>query len=307
MRVCTLLVAVACVVTSGPLFSAAAVAPAEQRPAEAGGEVAAEVRVEIGNIAGSVRVTGWDRNEVRVQGTLGEGVERLRFDNGHRDVGIGVELPRRRRGERADVGESHLEIDVPRGATLEIETLAAAIAVIGVDGDVRLENTAGTITYAGAARFIEVGTASGDIEVDSSADGAAIEVEAIAGNVLVQLSAGDVRASTVTGNVRVIGGRVREGDFESVSGELYFEGAIVPTGDLSFENFNGDIDLLIPSDSSAVFDITSYSGPIETEFGFEARQLEAYSPEQQAEFTLGSGAAAVDIETFAGSVSVRRR
>lgn len=270
--------------------------------------VVADVRIEINILAGSVRVTGWDEDQIRVRGTLAPEAEGLLFEVDRDDVEIGVDMPRRRRRDpQAEIGESHLEINVPRTASLEVEALASSITVEGVEGDVRLENTAGSITYAGAARRIEADSASGDIEVDSSTEGASIEVEGVAGAILVQFRDADVRVGTLTGNVRVIGGVVHEGDFESVSGILYFEGELAPQGSVSFENFNGDIELLVPEDSSAAFDITTYSGSIETEFGYEGRSVDAYTPEQQAEFTLGGGGASVDIETFAGAVSVRRR
>jgi DUF4097 and DUF4098 domain-containing protein YvlB len=299
-----LAVAVCTMGLSGPLATAAAV----QRQVEHGGDVAADVRVEISNVSGSVRVTGWERDEIRLQGTLGEGVSGLSFENDFRSVEIDVEVPRRRRdGPEPEVGASHLEISVPRGAYVEIETLAASISVLDVDGDVRLESTAGGIVYSGGARRIEAGTAAGDIEISSSADGADIDVEGVAGGLVVQFASAHVRAATVTGQVRLIGGRLTAGELQSVSGLLYLEGEIASGADLGVENFSGDIELLVPDDTSARFDITTYSGSIQTDFGYEGRRVEPYSPEQQAEFTLGNGGATVDIETFAGKVMVRRR
>jgi len=123
----------------------------------------------------------------------------------------------------------------------------------------------------------------------------------------VELAGGSVDATTLTGGLRIIGGRLRGGDFESVSGSIYFEGEIASGAELDFRNFNGDIELLLPGETSATFDISSYSGSIQTEFGYEGRAVEAYSPEQEAEFTLGAGGAEVSIETFSGVVRVRRQ
>ena len=49
--------------------------------------------VEISNTAGSVVVTGWDRNEVEITGELGEGTERLDFTKGDKVTRIKVVLP----------------------------------------------------------------------------------------------------------------------------------------------------------------------------------------------------------------------
>ncbi len=296
------------------LLVAAAMAPAglatQQQISRQSRTVEADVDVEVFNVAGSVRITGWDRNEVQVEGTLGEGIERLAFENDGEGVEIRVIIPSsRRRDPERQVGATHLEIMVPRGASVSVETLAATITVLDVDGSVSMESSAGGITYNGGAVEIEAGSAAGDIEVSASAPGASVDVEGVAGSVMVQFTDASVQASTLTGNLRVIGGRLRDGDFESVSGSLYFEGEIAPGAQLDFENFNGSIELLIPGDTAASFDITTYSGSIETEFGFEGRSVEAYSPEQEAEFTLGDGGdnAAVSIETFSGTVRVRRR
>jgi DUF4097 and DUF4098 domain-containing protein YvlB len=255
-----------------------------------------------------VRVTGWDRDEVRVRGSLGEGVERLSFEDGRDSVEVRVVVPRRgRRDPSVQLGESHLEVMVPRRASVEVETLAAAIEVGDVDGELRMESSAGGVTYSGGSRNIEASSAGGDISVQTSATDAEIDIEGVAGAVLVGLAGGNVSASTLTGSLRIIGGPVRTGDFESVSGEIYFEGEIAPGGELDFENFNGDIELLLPAETSASFDINTYAGSIETEFGYEGRSVEPYSPEQEAEFTLGGGGAVVTIESFSGVVQVRRR
>ena len=286
------------------------VSVAQQRISSRSVTVDAAVDVEVYNVAGSVRITGWDRNEVQVEGTLGDGAERLTFENDGGGVEIRVIVPPgRRRDPERQVGATHLEIMVPRGASVSIETLAATITVLDVDGAVSMESSSGSVTYSGGAVEIEAGSAAGDIEISASAAGASIEVGGVAGSVMVQFIDARVHASTLTGSLRVIGGRLRDGDFESVSGSLYFEGEIASGAELDFENFDGSIDLLIPAASAASFEITTFSGSIETEFGFEGRSVEAYTPEQEVEFTLGDGGdnAAVSIETFSGTVRVRRR
>jgi len=296
-----------CAAGSGVTAAAAAV-PAAQQVSHSG-SVAAGAEIEIYNFSGSVEVAGWDRNEVSVEGSLGAGAERLDFDNDGDRVEIRVVVPRSRRGDSQprEIGESHLRIMVPGAAALEIETLAASITVTGVSGPLRMASSAGNITYSGDAAAIEADSAAGDVHVETTSTRADIDVEGIAGNIVVQLAGGRVDASSVTGSLRILGS-VAEGRFESVSGSMYFEGAIPAAGELDFENFNGDIELLIPADTAAAFEIHTYSGSISTEFGHEGSRADPYSPEQEAEFTLGDGnRARVSIETFSGGVRVRRR
>ena len=258
-----------CVSISGPTPASSA-APAQQ--VSHSGAVAAGVEIEIYNLSGSVQVTGWDRNEVAVEGGLGAGAERLDFANDGDRVEIRVVVPRARRGDSPprEVDESHLRIMVPGSAALEIETLAASITVTGVSGPLSMASSAGSISYSGDAAAIEAESAGGDVHVETTSTRADIDVEGIAGNIVVQLAGGKVDASSVTGGLRILG-RVDEGRFESVSGSMYFEGSI------------------------------------STEFGHEGSRADPYSPEQEAEFTLGDGnRARVSVETFSGNVRVRQ-
>ena len=280
-----------------------------QRQVSQGGTVDPDAEIEIYNVSGSITIIGWDRDEVRVNATLGEGTDRLDFENDGATVEITVVIEsRRRRDPERPVGESHLEIMVPRAATLDVEALASSITVTDVSGAVRMDTSVGQITFAGDSSEIEADTSAGNIEITTSSNMAEIDAENMAGSVTVQLGGGEVAASTVTGNIRVIGGRLSDSSFESTSGGIYFEGEIGPDAELDFENFDGNIDLLIPADTAASFEITTQAGTIDTEFGYEGRRVEQYTAEQEAEFTLGDGAdASVSIDTFGGSVTIRKR
>src|SRR5688572_4282618 len=110
----------------------------ERRPAAPNG------LVEIENPNGSVRVTGWNRPEVAVTGSLGPGAEGLSVTGEHNRVRIEVET----RGNPHNVSSS-LEVRVPEGSRLEIESFQGAIAVADVKGSVHAENVSGNVTVAG--------------------------------------------------------------------------------------------------------------------------------------------------------------
>ena len=54
------------------LVATATVAWAAPQQISQSGTVDADVDVEVYNVAGSVRISGWDRNEIQVEGSLGE-------------------------------------------------------------------------------------------------------------------------------------------------------------------------------------------------------------------------------------------
>ena len=64
-------------------------------------EAAANAVIEIENTSGSIEVRGWDQNEVRVTGTIGDDVEELVVEGGSRSIVIEVDIPEGRRVYRS--------------------------------------------------------------------------------------------------------------------------------------------------------------------------------------------------------------
>jgi hypothetical protein len=68
--------------------------------------------VEVSNVAGSVTVTGWDRNEVAVTGELGDGTETLEFTKADKLTRVKVVVPKR----SYNVDDTDLVVKVPAGS-----------------------------------------------------------------------------------------------------------------------------------------------------------------------------------------------
>ncbi|MFQ5744037.1 MAG: DUF4097 domain-containing protein [Acidobacteriota bacterium] len=274
----------------------------ERRPASADAEI------EIYNLAGSLRIVGWDRHEVRVTGTLGKGTEELEFDGDEDDIDVRVVVPRRRGGQwDSDLYGSDLEIHVPSGSSLDVETLSASIDISGISGALSLESVSGAVDVSGGSDEIDVETTSGKIGVRTSSSTVELDLKSVSGLVVVRMAGGEISASTVSGNIEVIAEDPREAECESVSGNIRFEGDFSSRGSYQLDNFSGNVEVLVSADASARFEISSFSGGIENDFGHEPRRTERYTPEKELEFSLGSGASHVSVETFSGSVEIRKR
>ena len=78
--------------------------------------------MDIENIAGSIQVTGWDRNEVEITGYLGRGAEEIEIDSDGDSISIEVVL---RSGRHVNVEGTDLELRVPHGIEL-------AVCILGV-------------------------------------------------------------------------------------------------------------------------------------------------------------------------------
>ena len=104
----------------------------ETRPADP------DARVSVEIISGSIRVTGWDRNEVHITGSIGDDVDALEISGSGRSIAIDLDVPDSWGRRRRDI-DANLEISVPTAARVSVETVSANIAVNDVSGSIAIE------------------------------------------------------------------------------------------------------------------------------------------------------------------------
>ena len=295
--------------------------------------------VEVINTSGSVRVTGWDRNEIQITGTLGRGAERLEITPSGDRVEIRVVLPRNAHNVRG----TELEVRVPARKDLIVRTVSADVEVAELGGAVQARSVSGSVRVTGSPRQVIVGSTSGRVEVnaartsmvqantvsgDITLRGAAadnVSVESISGDVSVAVSTPETRAktvsgsvevqgvgrkvtaSTVSGDLRVSAGELEYGSFQTVSGDIRLSGRIAAGATLSLESHSGDVDLQLPRETAADFEIRTMSGDIRNAFGPAAERTSRYSPGRELRFSNGRGGARVMVKTFSGDVTLGAR
>lgn len=264
-----------------------------QTPINESAAAAKDGTVRIKNVSGSVNVVAWDKEEVAVTGTLGEGSERLEFVPGGADTLIRVVIPRSAR----NVEGTHLNVSVPATSRVDVETVSAEIELKDVAGEVSAQSVSGDIVLRGSMPRVDAETVSGEITVEST--DVAVEAESVSGSLGVTADAGAVDLETVSGDARVDVKALRKVSFESVSGSIYIVGGLVPDAQVEVETHSGDIDCALPSDTSARVVYHSFSGK------FDARDF-GVSGKKSGELLLGSGTGRIDLDTFSGDARVRR-
>lgn len=224
--------------------------------------------LEIELIVGEITVIGSDRNDVHVTGTYDD--EYFDLDVDVDDGNVSIELEPEEDVEMKHSEPPVLEIRVPRGISLDYESISGQLRVDGVEGFIDIETVSGAVEISGV-----------DLEID---------VEAVSGSV-------DIVASGV----------LRNGDFEVVSGNVDVTAALAPDGQYSFEAISGEVVLRLPASTSAEFNLETFSGEIENEHGPAAKATSPYLPSKELQFTLGAGGAEVDVETMNGTIRLLRR
>ncbi len=263
-----------------------------------------DAAIEIEILAGSISITGWDKNEIKITGTLGDDVEELRIEGERDHFEIEVKIPRGRDHGERDV-DAVLEIWVPMGSGLEVETVSAPITVTGVKSWLKLSSVSGNLEASGAITEAELETVSGSIRLSGS--NTVAEVESVSGGVDLEGVGRSVDVSTVSGTMTVKSGEVNRASFESVAGGIEFEGSLAEGGRLEAECHSCNVVLVLPASTSAVFDISTFSGNIDSELGGTVERPSRYTPGRQSEFSTGDGTGRVSVETFSGNVILKKK
>ncbi len=267
----------------------------QTRPLDARG------RIEIENLKGRVEVRAWDRQEVTVTGTLGDGVEKFSLEGDRRNLRIEVKYPSRSGRSEPTV----LLVQVPILADLEIETVSADIDVHGVaPRELSLESVSGDIVANGAPREARVESVSGDVRLTlNSRD---VSVDTVSGELSLQGRLdGEVSMESVSGNLRMdsLGERVRSLSAATVSGDMDLKTGLANGGEIRTESVSGDLLLRLPRDVSCEVSGESFSGDLSAPGAKIER--EEFGPGSSFQTRYGAGKGDVRIETFSGDATLR--
>ena len=261
-------------------------------------DAAADGTVSISNIAGSVDVQGWSRNQVEITGVLGDDIEELIFERDGDEIEIKVKTRRR---NSHDI-ESDLIVKVPQGSSLEVNTVSADIDVGEVAGEQSLESVSGDITTEAHASDMDVDSVSGDLEVEGDNQSMRSRLSTVSGDVDTENLAGEIDIESVSGDLLVANGVFSRASMGTVNGEIVFHAQLLNDGRLDIETINGEVDVEFSGEVSARFDIETFNGDIRNCFGPDAVRVSRYAPGYELKFTEGDGSGRVTIETLNGDL-----
>lgn len=253
--------------------------------------------VEIENICGSVTVIAWDRQEIRVTGTLAEADDLLELKGSGQRVTVAVIDSH---GEDVDCGD--LKVQLPPGVRLEIETVSADVAVAGITGTLEIETVSGDVQAQGAPAELEIETVSGEVSVSVATPD--LDIETVSGDVEIHEASGRLEAETVSGEVEISGGPFSRVEVTTVSGDLDLRAALSPAAKIKLDTHSGDVTLALPPLEDAAWALSSFSGRIE---GILAeRKVSGFGPGTTMAHLQGDGSTGITVSTHSGDINILR-
>jgi hypothetical protein len=259
--------------------------------------VPAGTRLEVSNYAGTTHITIWDRDAVRV-----------RAQHGSRDV-IEIEL----RGSVLSVeGERYrggppmvdYEITVPRAMAVSVDGVENEVTIEGVGGDIEVGTVEGGVTIRGAGGKVSVATVEGDVVLEGGRG--RIAVSGVEGAVSVSGARGTVSVETVEGDITLENVESGDVDLGTVEGNVTYHGTVQDGGRYRLTSHQGDLVLAMAAGVNAAVSVATFDGTFEADPAFSV-QVSQIRLGRRFSFTLGTGSAKVELESFEGAIRLERR
>jgi len=251
-------------------------------------------RFELTSLSGSVKVTSWNRAQIHIVAES----DGARVDVDGSSTGVSVRaVPRR--GD----GDVDFTVTVPLNTPVEVHTISADVDVNGVCGEATLNAVSGGVNLRCANGDVQVESVSGDVQA-SDVRGH-LEINSTSGDVDVGGVHGDASARSVSGDVsldRVDGQEIRA---ETVSGDIGFSGPIHDGGRYGFHSHSGDVTVRPDGDLNATVSVSTFSGDVESDWPMTINPGTGMRP-REWEFTVGGGGARLTLESFSGTIYLRR-
>lgn len=249
------------------LFTLAATANAATQDFQKTYQLSPGGTISIRNVSGNVIVTGYDGQQITVNG-IREGRDRDLVRVEDLSTANRIELRTRYPKNCRCDASIRFEVQVPRSVRYRFDELSSAsgnIEVRDVTGDAHINTASGDVLVKDVTGAVDASTASGQMNV-----------KGIVGTVSARSASGDVDVEMTR----------LEGDRE-----------------IEFSSASGDVNVRLPVNIDAEVELSSATGEVKTNFPLSV-ESERYGPGQRARGRLGSGSLRLQISSASGNVSL---
>lgn len=254
-------------------------------------------RLELNTHAGEITVRTWNRDAIQV------GADHSDRDRFGLEISGGVARIRTISRRMVHMSTDY-RLTVPAWMDLELSTVNGDIAVDGSQARVNVTSIEGNVRVRGGKEFVSVHSVEG--EVDISQVTGRLEVNAVDGNITITDLTGAIFAEAIDGDIIMERIRSEDVDAATVDGNITYRGTVAANGRYRFGSHDGDIDLEVPEPLDAVLSISTYSGAFQACGYSVVAVTEGERQKRRFRFSLGTGSARIDMESFDGTMTLRK-
>ena len=297
--------AIVAVLLAGSAGAQTAPPPSPRPKADQTVPVTKNMRLSVNNFAGSIAVRTWEKDAVRVEAEHSTR-DRITIRPAEAVLRVGAS------SERGPSRSVDFVLTVPRWmpvtlsgtyVDVDLEGIQSEVSAETVGGDVRLKGGSGTVKLKSVEGIIDVEGAKGRMLLTTVNEG-----------VFVRDAAGEITAETVNGDVTLERIDSTTVDVATVNGDLLYDGSVRDGGTYRFATHNGDVEMRVPDQINASVYVRTYRGDFSSHFQVQVPEADDRDDRgrrsrrnRRFTFTLGSGAARIELESFGGDIDLLKR
>jgi DUF4097 and DUF4098 domain-containing protein YvlB len=253
-------------------------------------------RLVIDNFAGEVIVKAWERDQVRVQAR-----HAARVKVAVKSSGSAVTVRSDSSGPPASVD---YDIMAPAWMAVKIEGTYNFITIEGSKAEISAETTRGDILLKGGTGTIIAKSVQGAVSLEGSRG--RITASSVNEGIRMTDVSGDITAETTNGSISMTRAASASIQATTINGDVTFDGSLADNGRYAFATHNGNISVAVPESSNATFIVRTYNGDFATALQMAGPPRSEARRGRRLTYTLGNGSAEMELETFGGSIRIRR-
>ncbi len=265
-------------------------------------DVTKGTRLVLNNQAGEVVVRSWDQDRVRIQANHGsrETISAEITDNTLR-------IRTQRTGSsRGPGGLVDYQITVPRWMPVNLSGTYLDATIEGTQAEVTVETVHGNARVTGGNGSVSLRSVEGVITVDKASG--RVQANTVNEGIRITNSSGEISAETTNGDVFIDNAQTSNLEVFTVNGEVTFNGTIRDSGVYKLGTHNGDIRVGLGGANNATIFVRTFQGDFAADFPVQLPDGQnARSGSKRFNFTLGSGSARIELQSFGGDIAVARK
>jgi DUF4097 and DUF4098 domain-containing protein YvlB len=265
-------------------------------------DVAKGTRLVLSNQAGEVVVRSWDQDRVRVQASHGAR-ETISAEITDHTLRIRTQ---RSSGSRGPGGLVDYQITVPRWMPVNLTGTYLDATIEGTAAEVTVETVHGNARVTGGNGNVALKSIEGAITVDKATG--RVQATTVNEGIRITNSTGEITAETTNGDIFIDNAQTSNLEAYTVNGEVTFNGTIRDSGSYKLGTHNGDIRVGLGGASNATIFVRTFQGDFAADFPVQLPEGQhARSGSKRFNFTLGSGSARIELQSFGGDIVLARK
>jgi DUF4097 and DUF4098 domain-containing protein YvlB len=250
-------------------------------------------RLIINSFTGDIVIHAWDKDAVRVRA---QHAPRVRVSIRASESAVTVQA-----NGAAAAGSLDYEITVPRSMPIRVDGTFGDITIDGVQSEVSVENVRGDIRVSGAPTFVTAESVEGAVSVTGARG--KVKASSVNEDVRIEDATGDISAETTNGEISLLRIDSTNVDVETVNGDITYEGSVADRGHYGFATHNGNITIGMSDRANVTLTVRTFNGAFRPDLPVKSLESRRSS---RATYMLGSGSAEMTLESFGGTIRLRR-